>query len=132
MKKHFEFNFVAKTIEGSKSAISRANKGLAPEFTELCKMIEAQPTFAVTEKIIKQKEGKEKYHDLTFKRMEIYIGLQSNKEKKLAEYNAIKNVAEAKGAKYPLTKKWFLSKYKDYKNSEIATMESAELEKLAA
>ena len=132
MKKHFSFNFVAKTIEGSKSAINRANKGLEPEFKELCDMIAAQPTFTVTVKTIDQKEDKEKYHDLTFKRMEIYIGLQSDKERKLAEYKAVKKVAEAKGAKYPLTKKWFLKTYPEYKNSDIATMESAELEALAA
>lgn len=132
MKKYFEFNFVTKTIVGSKSAIARANKGMHPEFKELCEMIKVQPTFAITVKAIEQKEDKEKYHNLTFKRMRIYISLQSDNKKKLAEFEAIKKVAEAKGAKYPLTKKWFLSTYKDYKNSEIATMESAELEKLAA
>ena len=132
MRKHFEFNFVTKTIEGSKSAINKANKGMNPEFKELCDMIKAQPTFAITVKAIEQKEGKEKYHDLTFKRMEIYISLQTDKEKKLAEYRAIRNVAKAKGAQYPLTKKWFLKTYPEYKNSDIATMESAELEALAA
>ena len=132
MRKHFEFNFVAKTIEGSKSAISRANKGLAPEFKELCEMIKAQPTFTVTVKVINQKEGKEKYHDLTFERMKLYISLQTDAEKKLAEFEAIKKVAKAKGAMYPLTKKWFINTYKNYKESDIAKMESAELEKLAA
>ena len=132
MKKNFQYDFVNKAIIGSKSAINRANKGLAPEFKELCEMIKAQPTFTVSIKVIEQKEGKEKYHDLTFKRMEIYISLQSDKEKKLAEYRAIRNVAKAKGAQYPLTKKWFLKTYPKYKNSDIAKMESAELEKLAA
>ena len=132
MRKHFEFNFVAKTIEGSKSAISRANKGMNPEFKELCEMIKAQPTFTITVKVINQKEGKEKYHDLTFERMKLYISLQTDAEKKLAEFEAIKKVAKAKGAMYPLTKKWFINTYKNYKESDIAKMESAELEKLAA
>ena len=132
MRKHFEFNFVAKTIEGSKSAISRANKGMNPEFKELCEMIKAQPTFTITVKVINQKEGKEKYHDLTFERMKLYISLQTDAEKKLAEFEAIKKIAKAKGAMYPLTKKWFINTYKNYKESDIAKMESAELEKLAA
>ena len=132
MRKHFEFNFVAKTIEGSKSAISRANKGMNPEFKELCEMIKAQPTFTITVKVINQKEGKEKYHDLTFERMKLYISLQTDAEKKLAEFEAIKKVAKAKGAMYPLTKKWFINTYKNYKESDIAKMESAELEKLTA
>lgn len=132
MRKHFTFNFVAKTIEGTKSAISRANKGMNPEFKELCEMIKAQPTFTITVKVINQKEGKEKYHDLTFERMKLYISLQTDAEKKLAEFEAIKKVAKAKGAMYPLTKKWFINTYKNYKESDIAKMESAELEKLAA
>ena len=132
MRKHFTFNFVAKTIEGTKSAISRANRGMEPEFTELCTMIKAQPTFTVSEKTIQQKEGKNTYHNLTFKRMKLYISLQSDAEKKLAEFEAIMIVAKAKGAKYPLTKKWFLKTYENYDESDISKMESAELEKLTA
>ena len=64
--------------------------------------------------------------------MKLYISLQTDAEKKLAEFEAIKKVAKAKGAMYPLTKKWFINTYKNYKESDIAKMESAELEKLAA
>ena len=34
-------------------------------------------------------------------------------------------VAEAKGAKYPLTKKWFLDKYPKFKTNDVAASEAA-------
>ncbi len=119
MRKHFEFNFVEKAIIGSKAAINRANKGMNPEYTELTNMLAAHPDFNVKEKQIEKKEGKKTYSKLTLQRMEEYISLQDNSETKLIEFNAIMTVAAAKGAKYPLTKKWFLNTYTEYKESEI-------------
>ena len=35
----FTYNFVNKTIVGTKSAINRANKGMKPEYGMLCEML---------------------------------------------------------------------------------------------
>ncbi len=134
MKKHFNYNFIEKTIVGSKAAINKANKGINPEYKELSSMLTAHPDFTVVEKTINQKEGKKTYSNLTFKRMEEYINLQDNSKAKLVEFEAIMKVAEAKGAKYPLTKKWFLATYTEYKenNVEVSVTETTQEVKEAA
>ena len=124
MNKKFNYNFVTKEIIGSKAAIARANKGLEPEFSELTNMMKAQPHFSVVAKTINQKEGKKTYHALTIERMAEYISLQANSDAKMIEFNAIQKVAEAKGAKYPLTKKWFLAKYPEYKENYVSSSEA--------
>ncbi len=59
------------------------------------------------------------YHGLNFKRMEAYIQTQPNAEANLIEFKAVKKIAEAKGAKYPLTKEWFFKTFPNYKADEV-------------
>lgn len=127
MNAHFTYNFVAKTIVGSKRSIDRANRGLSPEYNELTQMLAKQPTFSVTTKLINQKDDKKTYKNLTLSRMEEYISLLSNSEERLREFEAVKKVAEARGAKYPLTKKWFLTTYPEFKENKIIEMQTANL-----
>ena len=127
MNAHFTYNFVARTIVGSKRSIDRANKGLSPEYNELTQMLAKQPTFSVTTKLINQKDGKKTYKNLTLSRMEEYISLLSNSEERLREFEAVKKVAEARGSKYPLTKKWFLTTYPEFKENKIIEMQTANL-----
>lgn len=127
MNTHFTYNFVAKTIVGSKRAIDRANKGLSPEYAELTQMLAEHPTFTVAEKVINHKADKKTYNKLTFKRMKDYISLFSNREEKLTELEAVMQVAEARGAKYPLTKKWFLATYPEFKENEIIEAQTENL-----
>ena len=136
MKTRFTYNFIEKAIIGSKAAIDRANKGKNPEYAELSGMLTAHPDFTVRVKDIQKKEGKKTYSKLTFDRMEEYIRTQFADENALAaklnEFKAIQKVAEVKGAKYPLTKKWFLATYEEYKLNEVSEQESAEKEKALA
>ena len=136
MKTRFTYNFVEKAIIGSKAAIERANKGKNPEYAELSGMLAAHPDFVVREKAIQKKEGKKTYSKLTFDRMEEYIKTQFSDKAvlntKLVEFSAIQKVAEAKGAKYPLTKKWFLSTYPSFKENEVSEDERTEEEKALA
>ncbi len=125
MKKMFNYDFENKTIIGSNSAIKRANKGVGREYVELCKMIKDHPDFDIVPKDIDRKKNKKKYSGLTFERMEDYIMTQPDSENKLKLFKKIKDVAEAKGAKYPLTKKWFLKTYPEYKENESVVMSEA-------
>ena len=124
----FTYNFVNKTIVGTKSAINRANMGKNPEYTTLCEMLAAHPDFTVAEKQIKHKTDKKKYNGLTLPRMKEYIETQSKSEERLREFAAIQKVAAAKGAKYPLTKKWFLATFPEFKENNVSKAEiSAEV-----
>ena len=129
MKKNFSYDFEHKAIIGSKSAISRANKGMNPEYKELSAMLAAMPTFSVQIKDIRKKKDQRRYPQLTFKKMEDYIRTQFSDKKelegKIIEFKAIQKVAEAKGAKYPLTKKWFLKTYPEYKENDVSETEAA-------
>ena len=124
----FTYNFVNKTIVGTKSAINRANKGMKPEYGMLCEMLAEHPDFTVAEKQINHKADKKKYNGLTLPRMEAYIETQPNSKERLIEFAAIEKVAATKGAKYPLTKKWFLVTFPEFKENNVSKAEiSAEV-----
>ncbi len=124
----FTYNFVNKTIVGTKSAINRANKGLKPEYGMLCEMLAEHPDFTVAEKQINHKADKKKYNGLTLPRMKEYIETQPNSKERLIEFAAIQKVAATKGAKYPLTKKWFLATFPEFKENNVSEAEiSAEV-----
>ena len=70
---------------------------------------------------------KKAYNRLTIKKMEDYIGTQPDSENKLIEFKAVQKVAEARGAKYPLSKKWFLTNYPEFKENEISAEQTKAL-----
>ena len=114
----FTYNFVNKTIVGTKSAINRANMGKNPEYTTLCEMLSAHPDFAVVEKQIKRNPDKKKYNGLTLDTMRAYIATQPDSEKRKAEFEGLLLIAKARGAMYPLAKKWFFENYPKFKGEK--------------
>ena len=123
MKNYFNFDFEHKAIVGSKTAIKKANAGNTPEYRELCKKLAEHPDFNVVPKDIKGNSEKKKYHGLTFDRMKEYILTQPDSENRAKVFEKVQEIAEAKGAKYPLTKKWFLKTYPEYKENEASVIE---------
>lgn len=117
MTTHFTYNFVEKTIVGTKASINRANACKEPEYSELCAKMAEHPDFKVEIKVINTKKDKKTYSNLTIKKMEDYILLQNDTEK-FKEFKTLQDLAKAMGAKYPICKKWFLSQYPEFKNSE--------------
>lgn len=126
MRKNFNYNFVTKEIVGTKACINRANKGIEPEYSELTSMLREHPDFAVVAKNIKKNPTKKTYGALTFDRMKDYILTQPNANKNLEMFETIKTIADARGAKYPLTKKWFLNTFPEYKENEITLSSNSE------
>ena len=126
MTNKFNYNFINRTIEGSKRSIERANKGLSPEYYELTQKLAEHPDFDVVEKIIKRNESKKTYRNLSLSRMKDYIDLQDDSEQKLDEFEAVKKIAKARGALYPICKKWFLATYPDYKETTVDLNQDAE------
>ena len=126
MKRNFNYNFEAKEIVGTKACINRANKGIEPEYSELTSMLREHPDFAVVAKNIKKNSSKKTYGALTFNRMKDYIMTQPNASKNLEMFETIKAIADARGAKYPLTKKWFLSMFPEYKENKINISSNSE------
>lgn len=127
MNNKFTYDFTKKAIVGTKTSIKKANAGKNPEYSELCEKLKAHPDFVVIEKIINQKKKKKTYNSLTLKKMEEYISTQPESTNKLIEFKAIQKVAEARGAKYPLCKKWFLNTYPEYKENAISSEQTKAL-----
>lgn len=132
----FEVNHVDKKIVGSKTVLKKAGMRGTPEYNELVKLIADFPHYAVSGKGIRNNPSKKTYGGLTFDRMKEYIETQYSDDelkKALLKFEAVKRVAEAKGAKYPLTKKWFLKTYTNYKGDvsdaeEVKTFEKKKAE----
>ena len=127
MKTKFTYDFTKKAIVGTKTSIARANKGLNPEYAELTQKLTEHPDFIVIEKVINSNPTKKTYNKLTIQKMEDYIETQPDAENKLIEFKAIQKVAEARGAKYPLSKKWFLATYPEFKENEISAEQTKTL-----
>lgn len=110
----FTLDFFKKTITGTKASFNKANKGFGPEYDELTAKMAAHPEFTLVIKEQKHKATKAKrtYDGLDFSFMEAYIGTLENAKDMMAEYKAVKKMAEKHETKvYPLTKKWFLDKF---------------------
>lgn len=79
-----------------------------------------------------QISSKKTYNGLSFARMEAYIRTQADSEANLREFEAVKTVAKAKGAAYPLTKEWFFKTYPEFKEDSVSESERAKAEKIAS
>ena len=123
-KNNFSINYTKKTIEGTKTALKKAGVLDSPEYNELCELMNRFPNYKVREVSPKKKEGKKTYGGLTIQTMKDYITLQPNSETMLKKFEAVQRVAKAKGALYPLTKKWFFAAYPEYKKNSISETES--------
>lgn len=120
--KKFTVDFADKAIKCSKAAYDRACKGMEPEYEALSTLVQNHPTFAVKIKTASETATKKMYGNLTFDKMREYIKTQPNSEENLAEMEMVIEIAAAKNAKYPLTKKWFLAKFPEYKENEAAAV----------
>lgn len=124
MKKPVVFvNHEDKTLTVSKAFYKKASIYGTPEYNELKAAMRDNEGYGVEFKTSEKKT----YKNLNFKRMEDYIKTQPDSEAKLMEFEAVKMIAEAKGSKYPLTKKWFLLTYPEYKENEVSQSETETL-----
>ena len=121
MKKSNIFvSFPDETLSFTKSFYKKACMVGTPEYKELREAMKDNPGFSF--KFIVS-EKKNTYRDLTFERMVSYIKTQANSEENLRTMERVMLIAEAKGAKYPLTKKWFLETFPEYKESVVSEQE---------
>ena len=120
MTKKIRINVIEGTITISKAFYKKASNYGTAEYKELRNVMSENPTFKIVFKTIDKKS----YNGLTFERMAEYINTQPNSEANMKEFEAVMKVAEAKGSKYPLTKKWFLATFPEYKLNEVSDKET--------
>ena len=125
----FTINFIAKEITGTKASFDKASKGFGPVYEELAEKVAKHPDFKLVVKEPKKHTTKAKrtYNGMDFPFMEAYIQTRVNAEQIMAEYEAVKQMAEdANISVYPFTKKWFLGEFDS--NGEGFDMEKAKKE----
>ena len=116
-------NLSNNSLTVSKTFYKKASVCGSNEYYELRQAMTENPGFSIVFKAIEKKT----YNGLTFAVMKAYIESQPNSEKRLKVFEAVKRIAEMKGSKYPLTKKWFLSTYPSFKNSSVSEDETTHL-----
>ena len=119
-KTHIKVDFENETLNMTKSFYNKARRIGSPEYKELREAMKENDGYSIE---ILSNENKKTYRSLTFDRMRDYIKTQPNSAENLATLDRVIAVAEAKGAKYPATKKWFLETFPEYKESEVMAKE---------
>ena len=119
-KSHITVSFLEKSLTLTKTFYKKACKVGSPEYQELRLAMSENPTFAI--KLIGN-DAKKTYGKLTIAKMREYISTQANSEENLKTLERVMKIAEAKGAKYPLTKKWFLETFPEYKENAVSEQE---------
>ena len=128
-KNFFSVDFFNSKIIGTKASFNKASKGNGPAYEELTALIARHPDFTLVVKEPKKHTTKAKrtYNGMDFDFMEAYIETRVNAEQIMAEYEAVKKMAEDSGISvYPFTKKWFLGEFDS--NGEGFDMEQAKKE----
>ena len=128
-KNFFSVDFFNTKITGTKASFNKASKGNGPAYEELTALIARHPDFTLVVKEPKKHTTKAKrtYNGMDFPFMEAYIQTRVNAEQIMAEYEAVKQMAEdANISVYPFTKKWFLGEFDS--NGEGFDMEQAKKE----
>ena len=120
-KTNIKLNPAENTIIVSKTFYNKAITYGTPEYRVLHRVMKENPTFSIDFKT----SDKKSYGGLSLAKMEEYILTQDNSQERLVEFKAVMATAKAKRAKYPLTKKWFLATYPEYKTSDIIASETA-------
>ena len=122
-----EDNQMVAEIQVSKAFNNKASKYGTDEYRTLHKILRDNANNNPRIVIVKN-EKKKTYNGLDFDKMAEYIKTQPDSEKMLIKFEAVKRIAEAKNAKYPLTKKWFLETFKEYKANAVSEAEAKGLE----
>ena len=111
-KSHITINFTDNTLSLTKSFYKKACKVGSDEYKELRTAMGENPNYKI---VFVGNADKKTYGNLTIQRMREYIATQADAEKNLRILDRVIKIAKTKGAMYPLTKKWFLANFPEYK-----------------
>ncbi len=120
-KTNINVDFEKNALVVSKAFYKKACAFGSKENVELRNAMEIYKGFSIEFKV----SDKKTYGGLTFERMADYIKTQADADARLLEFEAVKKIAKAKGAMYPLTKEWFFLTYPLFKEDAVADDEKA-------
>lgn len=127
MTSAIRINHFEKKILISKTFQKAAMNPTSREYAELMEVMSNHPNYTLDQRAIKKNPKKETYAGLTYEFMRDYIILHSSPENELAtvaEFDELILVSKchSKSQRYPVIKKWFLTKYPQADDFGMATI----------
>ena len=135
MKNTLKIDFEKKQIIMDRTFKKNAENTNSEEYAHLQQVRKENPTYTLITRQIKKNPKKETYAGLTYEYMTNYILLHETAETKkavLAEFNEMILISQchAKSKRYPVIKKWFLTKYPEIVKFGVPKDESKEENKV--
>ena len=135
MKNTLKIDFEKKQIIMDRTFKKNAENTNSEEYAHLQQVRKENPTSTLITRQIKKNPKKETYAGLTYEYMTNYILLHETAETKkavLAEFNEMILISQchAKSKRYPVIKKWFLTKYPEIVKFGMPKDESKEENKV--
>ena len=120
-KSHVIINHENQTLIVTKALYKKASIVGSDEYYALRRAMNENKEYSIVIKSVDKKT----YRGLSFATMEEYIKTQPDSENRLIEFEVVKEIAKAKRSQYPLTKKWFLLTYPEFKENNVSKDETA-------
>ena len=135
MKNTLKIDFEKKQIIMDRTFKKNAENTNSEEYAHLQQVRKENPTYTLITRQIKKNPKKDTYAGLTYEYMTNYILLHETAETKkavLAEFNEMILISQchAKSKRYPVIKKWFLTKYPEIVKFGMPKDESKEENKV--
>ena len=135
MKNTLKIDFEKKQIIMDRTFKKNAENTNSEEYAHLQQVRKENPTYTLITRQIKKNPKKETYAGLTYEYMTNYILLHETADTKkavLAEFNEMILISQchAKSKRYPVIKKWFLTKYPEIVKFGMPKDESKEENKV--
>lgn len=115
---NYTIKIATKEIEISRRFEKAANVIGSNEYNTLITLMNDFPQFKVTVKEIKKNKNKKSYKGLTIKEMDRFVSTRTEEE--IQAFNNVKAIAREKQGTYAIIKKWFLDRYKEDYENEVA------------
>ena len=130
MKNTLKINHAERTITMDRTFAKNAENTRSEEYAHLQSVRRDYPTYSVIRRQIKKNPNKECYKGLTYEYMEDYIithEVGENRVQVLKEFAEMRLISEchSKAHRYPVIKKWFLTKYSEIANFGIEAEDNA-------
>ena len=111
----FHYDFINKTIYGTKASFDKASKGFGPAYEELAAKMAEHPDFTCDVKELKKRttERKETYDGMSIEWMRAYIAMKNDEKFSKHFEQVIRFAKNSKRSPYPLAKKFFLKEFTD-------------------
>lgn len=112
---NYAIDFLTSTIVITKKFYKAASVLNSPEYNEMMQLRRDNPSFSITLREIKKKEGKKSYRNLNYENMKTFIENYETDDdmraNRLKEFETVKALSNVQSGPYAYVKAWFLEKY---------------------